>query len=115
MIKKIVNYEQFNLFNQRDIYFVIPQKDNARYTFITEFELKEDELSVLKDELIEVIYKKEVDGIIINKPLQFRRIAYYSAKHDTSFIYITLHFDIEAMRYHYNSSVIWIFYFMGDF
>ena len=43
----MVNYEQFDLFNQRDIYFVIPQKDNATYTCIKEFELKEDELSVL--------------------------------------------------------------------
>ena len=94
----MVNYEQFNLFNQGDIYFVIPQKDNATYTCITEFELKEDELSVLKDELIEVIYKKEVDGIIINQPLQLRRIAHYSAKQDATLIYITNHFAIEARQ-----------------
>ena len=94
----MVNCEQFNLFNQGDIYFVIPQKDNATYTCIKKFELKEDELSVLKDELIEVIYKKEVDGIIINKPLQLRRIAHYSAKQDATFIYITNHFDIEARQ-----------------
>ena len=43
-------------------------------------------------------YKIEVDGIIINKTLQLRRIAYYSAKHDATFIYITNHFDIEAMQ-----------------
>ena len=43
----MVYYEQLNLFNQGDIYFVIPQKDNATYTCIKKFELKEDELSVL--------------------------------------------------------------------
>ena len=96
--KAYINYEQFELFNQRGIYFVIPQKGNATYRSIKEFELKADEPTILKDELIEVTYKIEVDGIIINKTLQLRRIAYYSAKHDATFIYITNHFDIEAMQ-----------------
>lgn len=96
--KAYINYEQFDLFNQRDIFFVIPQKDNATYKSIKEFELKDDEPAILKDELIEVIYKKEIDGIIIQKTLQLRRIAYYSEKHSSTFIYITNHFDIAAMQ-----------------
>ena len=96
--KAYINYEQFDLFTQRDIFFVIPQKDNAAYKSIKKFELKEDEAAVLKDELIEVTYKKEVDDISIQKTLQLRRIAYYSAKHSATFIHITNHFEIAAMQ-----------------
>jgi len=96
--KAYINYEQFDLFNQRDIFFVIPQKENAAYKSIKEFELKEEEPAILKDELTEVVYKIEVAGIVIPKTLQLRRIAYYSQKHQSTFIYITNHFDIEAMQ-----------------
>lgn len=96
--KAYINYEQFDLFNQRDIFFVIPQKENAAYKSIKEFELKEEEPAILKDELTEVVYKIEVAGIVIPKTLQLRRIAYYSQKHQSTFVYITNHFDIEAMQ-----------------
>ena len=96
--KAYINYEQFALFGQRGIFYVIPQKDNATYKSIKEFELTDDEPCILKDELIEVSYKIEEEGIIIRKTLQLRRIAYYSQKHRSTFIYITNHFDIEAMQ-----------------
>ena len=96
--KAYINYEQFALFGQRGIFYVIPQKDNATYKSIKEFELTDDEPAILKDELIEVSYKIEQEGIIIQKTLQLRRIAYYSQKHRSTFIYITNHFDIEAMQ-----------------
>jgi hypothetical protein len=96
--KAYINYEQFDLFNQRDIFFVIPQKENATYKSIKEFELKEEEPAILKDELTEVVYKIEAGGIVIPKTLQLRRIAYYSQKHQSTFVYITNHFDIEAMQ-----------------
>jgi len=96
--KAYINYEQFALFGQRGIFYVIPQKDNATYKSIKEFELTDEEPDILKDELIEVSYKIEEEGIIIQKTLQLRRIAYYSQKHHATFIYITNHFDIEAMQ-----------------
>ncbi len=96
--KAYSNYEQFALLGQRGIFYVIPQKDNATYKSIREFELNDDEPAILKDELIEVSYKIEEEGIIIQKTLQLRRIAYYSQKHLSTFIYITNHFDIEAMQ-----------------
>ncbi len=96
--KAYINYEQFDLFSERNIFYVIPQKDNGTYKSIKEFELKEDEPAILKDELIEVTYKKKVEDITFQKTLQLRRIAYYSAKHNTTFIYLTNHFDIEAMQ-----------------
>lgn len=96
--KAYINYEQFSKFDHRGIFYVIPQKDNAIYKSIKEFELNDDEPAILKDELIEVNYKIEEEGIVIPKTLQLRRIAYYSQKHHATFIYITNHFDIEAMQ-----------------
>jgi len=96
--KVYINYEQFSKFDHRGIFYVIPQKDNAIYKSIKEFELNDDEPAILKDELIEVNYKIEEEGIVIQKTLQLRRIAYYSQKHHATFIYITNHFDIEAMQ-----------------
>ncbi len=80
--KAYINYEQFDLFDQRGIFYVIPQKENATYKSIKELELKDEEPAILTDYLIEVTYKKKVDGIATEKPLQLRRIAYYSQKHD---------------------------------
>lgn len=96
--KAYVNYEQFDLFGQRNIFYVIPQKDNGTYKSLKEFELKEEEPAILKDELIEVTYKKKLEDIGAEKTLQLRRIAYYSKKHDATFIYLTNHLDIEAMQ-----------------
>lgn len=96
--KAYVNYEQFDLFGQRNIFYVIPQKDNGTYKSINEFELKEEEPAILKDELIEVTYKKKLQDIGSEKTLQLRRIAYYSQKHDATFVYLTNQLDIEAMQ-----------------
>ena len=96
--KAYINYEQFDLFDQRGIFYVIPQKENATYKSIKELELKDQEPAILTDYLIEVTYKKKVDGIATEKLLQLRRIAYYSKKHEATFIYITNHIKIEAMQ-----------------
>ncbi len=96
--KAYVNYEQFDAFSERNIFYVIPQKDNGTYKSIKEFELKEDEPFILKDELIEVTYKKKIGNVTVEKTLQLRRIAYYSEKHKATFIYLTNYFDIEAMQ-----------------
>lgn len=96
--KAYINYEQFDLFGQRNIFYVIPQKDNGTYKSINEFELKEQEPAILKDELIEVTYKKKLEDMGTEKTLQLRRIAYYSKKHDSTFVYLTNHLDIEAMQ-----------------
>ena len=94
--KAYINFEQFDLFTQRGIFYVVPQKDHAVYTSIKELEPKEDEPAILKD--VEVIYKTKAGGKHTLKPLQLRRIAYYSQKHDETFVYITNHLDIEAMQ-----------------
>ncbi len=96
--KAYINYEQFNLFSERNIFYVIPQKDNGTHKSIKEFELREDEPAILKDELIEVTYKKKIEDIGTERTLQLRRIAYYSQKHNSTFVYLTNHVDLEAMQ-----------------
>ncbi len=96
--KAYIKYEQFNLFSERNIFYVIPQKDNGTHKSIKEFELREDEPAILKDELIEVTYKKKIEDIGTERTLQLRRIAYYSQKHNSTFVYLTNQLDIEAMQ-----------------
>lgn len=96
--KAYINYEQFDKFNEREITYVVPQKENAAFISIKEFDLRDEETFILKDELISVAYKIKVEGIVIEKTLQLRRIAYYSSKHKATFIYWTNNLDLEAMQ-----------------
>ena len=96
--KAYINYEQFEAFNQRDIAYVVPQKDNASYKCIKELDLLDEEPLILKDEIIEVKYKITVEGVEVKKTLQLRRIAYYSKKHETTFVYWTNNQTLAAMQ-----------------
>ena len=60
--KAYINYAQFQKFNERNITYVVPQKDNAQYISIKELELKEYEPLILKDEIIEVKYDESIEG-----------------------------------------------------
>lgn len=90
--KAYINYQQFDAFDKRDIFYVTRQKDNAVYTTIEEFELPDDAQHILKDERIEANYTdaKEL------KTLQMRRIAVYSEKYKAAFVYITNNFELSA-------------------
>jgi len=96
--KAYINYEQFEAFNQRDITYVVPQKDNASYKHIQELDLLEEEPLILKDEIIEVKYTITVESVEVKRTLQLRRIAYYSEKHTTTFIYWTNNLTLAAMQ-----------------
>jgi len=65
----------------------VSQKDNAQYSSISELPLLDDDTEILKDEIIEVNYTIETQNVISKNKLQLRRIAYYSPKHDNTFIY----------------------------
>ena len=95
--KAYINYQQFAQFTDRDITFVVPQKDNAVYAFINELPLHDDEPCILKDEMIEVKYTQEIEGIMVERTLQIRRIAYYSEKHQATFVYQTNNMELAAM------------------
>ena len=92
--KAYINYQQFDAFTKRNIYYVTRQKDNATYTSIKELELPNDAPQILKDERIEVTYKKEKE----EKKLQMRRVVLFSEKHNQSFVYITNNFELTALE-----------------
>ncbi len=94
--KAYINYRQFVKFSERDITYVVPQKDNADFTSIKELELKDDEPNILKDEIIEVKYTEQVEQTTIKRTLQLRRIAYYSQKHRATFVYWTNNKELAA-------------------
>jgi len=96
--KAYINYVQFDKFNDRGISYVVPQKENAIFKSIKEFLLLDHEPCILKDELIEVEYNIDHQKSVLKKSLQLRRIAYYSDKHNTSFIYWTNNLELEAME-----------------
>lgn len=95
--KAYINYQQFAQFTDRGITYVVPQKDNAAYTSINELALKDDEPQILKDELIQVNYNQQIENNIVERTLQIRRIAYYSPKHKTAFVYQTNNTELDAM------------------
>jgi transposase len=94
--KAYINYEQFDKFQDRGITYVVPQKVNAQYKSIKELALIEGEDTTLKDELIEISYEVEIDTIKAQKHLQLRRVAYYSEKHNDTFIYWTNNLELKA-------------------
>lgn len=92
-----INFQQFAQFNEREITYVAPQKDNAVYTAIKELDLNDDEPCILKDEMVEVTYKQDIEGKEVQRTLQIRRIAYYSEKHQATFVYQTNNIELAAM------------------
>ncbi len=90
--KAYINYQQFDAFSQRDIFYVTRQKENSVYKSIEEFELPEDQPNILKDERIEVRYKDDKE----EKTLQMRRVAVYSEKYQTAFVFITNNLELSA-------------------
>ena len=90
--KAYINYQQFDAFCKRDIFYVTRQKDNSIYKSLEEFELPEDEPDILKDERIEVTYKYDKQ----DHALQMRRVAIFSEKYQTAFVFITNNFELSA-------------------
>ncbi|MEO6722053.1 MAG: hypothetical protein ABIN67_16930 [Ferruginibacter sp.] len=89
LTKAYINYEQFDKFTERSIYYVTRQKENADYKTIEEFDLAEDAQHILKDERIEVSCK--VNKEVITQ--QMRRVAVFSPKYQKAFVYTTNNFN----------------------
>lgn len=92
--KAYINYHQFAAFGERDIFYVTRQKDNSIYRSIEEFELPQNDPAILKDERIEVTYKQQQE----EKTLQMRRVAVFSEKYQTAFVFITNNFELSAAK-----------------
>lgn len=90
--KAYINYHQFATFGERDVFYVTRQKDNSVYKCLEEFELPDDDQSILKDERIAVTYNHNK----AEKTLEMRRVAVYSEKYKTAFVFITNNFELSA-------------------
>ena len=51
---------------------------------------------ILKDEIIAVNYTENIEGATVKRTLQIRRIAYYSQKYESTFIYWTNNVKLTA-------------------
>ena len=90
--KGYVDYEQYEVFTSKMIWYVTRLKDNALYKAKQEFDIPDDaHAGVLKDEEIELAYGK-------NKELRHkaRRIAFWDDENGRVFEFITNNFDLEA-------------------
>ncbi len=90
--KGYVDYEQYEAFTQKKIWYVTRLKDNALYEARDEFDIPDDaHVGVLKDEEIELSYGKK------NKlKHKARRIAYWDDDNKRVFEFITNNFDLKA-------------------
>jgi hypothetical protein len=90
--KGYVNYEQYEVFTSKKIWYVTRLKDNALYKAKQEFDIPDDaHAGVLKDEEIELAYGK-------NKELKHkaRRIAFWDDDNGRVFEFLTNNFDFTA-------------------
>lgn len=90
--KGYVDYEQYEVFTGKKIWYVTRLKDNALYDSIQEFDIPDEaHPGVLKDEEIELAYGK-------NKELRHkaRRIAFWDDTNGRVFEFITNNFELQA-------------------
>lgn len=90
--KGYVDYEQYEVFTSKKIWYVTRLKDNAIYLAKKEYDIPDDaHAGVLKDEEIELAYGK-------NKELKHkaRRIAFWDDENGRIFEFITNNFDLTA-------------------
>jgi len=90
--KGYVDYQQYEVFTGKKIWYVTRLKDNANYEVKEEFDIPDDAHSgVLKDEAIELAYGE-------NKKLRHRarRVAFWDEENKRVFEFITNNFDLSA-------------------
>lgn len=90
--KGYVDYEQYEVFKGKKIWYVTRLKDKALYDSMQEFDIPDEAHSgVLKDEETELVYGK-------NKEIRYkaRRIAFWDDENGRIFEFITNNFDFQA-------------------
>jgi len=88
------NYALFSRWNAEDTYFVTRLKNNAKETFLEEFDLLEatpDE--VLRDAKIALTYKDEHQ---VEKQVELRLVSYYHPEKSKVYYFLTNLFDLPA-------------------
>jgi len=87
--KGYTDYSQYHQWSQKKIFFVTRQKDNAAYQSAGEYDIDDSiDPAVIKDEQITVTKD--------NQQVRLRRIAYYHAKQDRTYIFLTNHHEFPA-------------------
>ena len=90
--KAYVDYAQYERFSQEGVFYVTRMKDNALYESSEEFDIPDEaDSGVLKDE--EIILKYGKNQALTHR---CRRIAYYDAKNERFFEFLTNKFDVAA-------------------
>jgi len=92
--KGYVDYEQYEVFSEKSIWYVTRLKDNAVYTPLKEFEIPdESDNAVLKDEEVKLLY-----GENKKQKHKARRIAYWDSENKRLFEFITNNFELSAEK-----------------
>ncbi|RPJ57185.1 MAG: IS4 family transposase [Dehalococcoidia bacterium] len=95
--KGYVDYEQYESFTEKSIWYVTRLKDNALYKARKEFDIPDDSDSgVLKDEEIVLFY-----GVNKSQEHKARRIAYWDNENERLFEFITNNMELEAEKIAY--------------
>jgi hypothetical protein len=87
--KGYTDYSQYQQWSQQKVFFVTRQKDNAVWQHVQEYDIGDSVNSaVIKDEQIRVT-KDKADVLL-------RRIAYYHAEQDKTYIFLTNNYKLAA-------------------
>jgi len=86
--KGYTDYGQYEQWSEDKVYFVTRQKDNAAWQSVEEYNIGDSvDMGVLKDEQITV-----TKG---DRQIPLRRIAYYHADQDRTYIFLTNNYQLE--------------------
>jgi hypothetical protein len=95
--KGYVDYEMYEVFTDKSIWYVTRLKDNALYKARKEFDIPDDaDSGVLKDEEVVLLY-----GTNKSKEHKARRIAYWDSENERLFEFITNNMELPAERIAY--------------
>jgi len=88
------NYALFDEWNQKSIYFVTRLKNNAKETFIEEYDLTEATPdNILRDAKIALNYSDEQGN---KKQVELRLVSYYHEEKNKAYYFLTNLFDLPA-------------------
>jgi hypothetical protein len=92
--KGYIDYEQYEVFSQKSVWYVTRLKENALYKANEEYDIPyEADSGVLKDEEIVLCY-----GANKKKEHRARRIEYWDSANERLFEFVTNNFDLSAEK-----------------
>jgi hypothetical protein len=92
--KGYVDYEQYEVFSQKSVWYVTRLKENALYKAREEYDIPDEaDSGVLKDEEIVLCY-----GENKKKEHRARRIAYWDSANERLFEFVTNNFELSAEK-----------------